>query len=941
MKKLLTLLTILTLYLTGFTQTSLSWTQIPTTDPDLNRPGGGAEQWTAGQNIVNIPVEGTNTQRLDAYYRFQWIDIQPSNSAGPGQCDFKNFDQQLNDAINKRQKFGFGIMPNCCSGPSVGGAGLVYPLALHNAMQAETPKDWNNGGGWYENPNSPSWLTWFTALHQAINAHIQSGSFMGVRYRDVVNRVDVRVLGDFGEQAVLNGGPVPTDASVIALVNAVVQSYPDIKCVAMIGAFSANTGVGITGPTAAVGKHELTTSNNAGLLGWRWDSWGWQDGYIHSWLENNPNVVSGFHFDTAIMNRYRYAPVCGEPADLGAAGNFGDLPVRVLQYKAQSFGNGNLDQNNPPNATIRNNFRAASKIAGYRLTLVSAGSTLTTAPQTGGTYNPIINWSNVNGIPTYETWRIIYEWRDAGVVLQRDTAAFLLKGFYTTFTDNETFTMRTVPAGVHDLYLKVVDPTGYRAPMPLFITGRTADGAYPVKTGITVTSSGSAANAGPNQNISIATVNLTGSGSVGASTFAWTLISGPNTPSITTPGAANTTVTGLITGTYVFQLAINGGSVAPLISQVTIIVNAPPVQANAGNNQTITLPTAATTLNGSGSTGASTYLWTFTSGPNTPGITTPGTVSTTVTGLIQGTYVFDLSINGGASHSSVTVTVLPAAAAVANAGPSRTYTITPPATTVTGALDGTLSSGNITSYAWTKQSGPAGESILSPGTVTSSVTGLTAGVYVFQLQVNGGSTDTMRIYINPAAPPVPAATNIFGNQAPSGSVENDGSALELGVKFRSSVSGYITGIRFYKSVGNTGTHIGQLYNSAGGLLASATFSSETNSGWQTVQIIPAIPIAPNTTYIAAYWSSAGYYTSSPNYFINAVVNTPLTALADGTDGHNGVFKYTGSPAFPNVYTVLNDRPTYWVDVVFSLTNPNTAAGHKFQSIYFKENLNLR
>ena len=37
------------------------------------------------------------------------------------------------------------------------------------------------------------------------------------------------------------------------------------------------------------------------------------------------------------------------------------------------------------------------------------------------------------------------------------------------------------------------------------------------------------------------------------------------------------------------------------------------------------------------------------------------------------------------------------------------------------------------------------------------------------------------------------------------------SAVELGVKFRSDVAGYITGIRFYKGAGNTGTHVGHLW----------------------------------------------------------------------------------------------------------------------------------
>jgi len=56
----------------------------------------------------------------------------------------------------------------------------------------------------------------------------------------------------------------------------------------------------------------------------------------------------------------------------------------------------------------------------------------------------------------------------------------------------------------------------------------------------------------------------------------------------------------------------------------------------------------------------------------------------------------------------------------------------------------------------------------------------------------------------------------------------------MGVAFRSDVGGYIAGIRFYKNSANTGTHVGSLWGSSETLLATATFTSETSSGWQQV-----------------------------------------------------------------------------------------------------------
>jgi hypothetical protein len=428
---------------------------------------------------------------------------------------------------------------------------------------------------------------------------------------------------------------------------------------------------------------------------------------------------------------------------------------------------------------------------------------------------------------------------------------------------------------------------------------------------ITVNAAAPVANAGSNQTITLPTssVTLNGSGSTGTITsYSWTRVSGPNTPTITTPTTVSTTVTGLIQGTYVFQLSINGGVST---SRVTITVNAAPV-ANAGSNQTITLPTSSVTLNGSGSTGTITsYSWTRVSGPNTPTITTPTAVSTTATGLIQGTYVFQLSINGGVSTSSVTITVN-AAAPVANAGTNQTIILP----TSTATLNGSGSTGTITTYAWTRVSGPNTPTITTPTAVSTSVTGLIQGTYVFQLSLNGGvSTSQVTITV------VPGNLNIFTNQTPASGTLNDGKALELGVKFRSSVAGSVTGIRFYKTSGNSGTHTGELYSSTGTRLAQAVFSGETTTGWQQVLFTTPVSISANTTYVAAYFSSSGNYTSTENYFTAAVVNGSITALADGTSGVNGVYLYTTTPAFPtNGYLKTN----YWVDVIFNAGTTGTS-----------------
>jgi hypothetical protein len=157
-------------------------------------------------------------------------------------------------------------------------------------------------------------------------------------------------------------------------------------------------------------------------------------------------------------------------------------------------------------------------------------------------------------------------------------------------------------------------------------------------------------------------------------------------------------------------------------------------------------------------------------------------------------------------------------------------------------------------------------------------------------------------------------TSTQQSQASSSASNNDGSALQLGMKFRSTVSGVVRGIRFYKSSQNTGTHTGQLWSATGTLLGQATFVSESASGWQEVLFSSPVSIDANVTYVASYHSAGGGYNSSNGYFsATTVANGPLRALTDGEQGGNGLYRYTGSPAFPNSsYQGSN----YWVDVVF-------------------------
>jgi hypothetical protein len=160
----------------------------------------------------------------------------------------------------------------------------------------------------------------------------------------------------------------------------------------------------------------------------------------------------------------------------------------------------------------------------------------------------------------------------------------------------------------------------------------------------------------------------------------------------------------------------------------------------------------------------------------------------------------------------------------------------------------------------------------------------------------------------------PTTTSLFNPAvAPSTAAVNDPSAIEVGVKFTASQNGDMTGLRFYKGPGNTGTHVADLWDSSGNLLATATFTNETASGWQQVNFASPVVISAGTTYVASYHTNTGDYSADPNLFATPLTNGLLTAPSSASSGGNGVYAYGSSSLFP---TNSFNSTSYGVDVVF-------------------------
>lgn len=169
------------------------------------------------------------------------------------------------------------------------------------------------------------------------------------------------------------------------------------------------------------------------------------------------------------------------------------------------------------------------------------------------------------------------------------------------------------------------------------------------------------------------------------------------------------------------------------------------------------------------------------------------------------------------------------------------------------------------------------------------------------------------VVFNAGSTPPPTQSLFAATDTPATITENDGQAVQLGIRFQSSAAGAIAGIRFYKGPQNIGVHQARLWNAAGTVLATATFSGETASGWQQVLFTTPVSITAGTVYIASYHTTVGFYSVNGNYFATARTQGVLTAPADTPTSGNGVYAYGAATSFPNQSF---NKSNYWVDVIF-------------------------
>jgi predicted esterase len=282
------------------------------------------------------------------------------------------------------------------------------------------------------------------------------------------------------------------------------------------------------------------------------------------------------------------------------------------------------------------------------------------------------------------------------------------------------------------------------------------------------------AKAGADQNITngtgIATLDA------GASTdadgtivrYVWKKLSGPTAGTISGTLEKSPVISGMTTGTYVYQLEVIDNRAGFTFDTVQIIVatgsqvsNLSPI-AKAGNDITITLPTNSVNLSGAASSdpdgSISSYQWNRIAGPGSAAFSNATAVATSLSGLAQGVHYVQLQVTdnrGATAKDTLKITVNQAAniLPVAKAGSDIVMTLPVNSATINGNASADPD-GTISSYNWSMVNGPSQYTIANPNAANTTFGNLVEGVYYLRLRVTdnsgGADDDTVKVTVYPA-----------------------------------------------------------------------------------------------------------------------------------------------------------------------------------------------
>ncbi len=323
--------------------------------------------------------------------------------------------------------------------------------------------------------------------------------------------------------------------------------------------------------------------------------------------------------------------------------------------------------------------------------------------------------------------------------------------------DNETGTWTVVPSsGVIFSNIHDPDPTvtelvqGETYTFTWTVASACASATDVVVISIGTTAGPSIANAGPNQCNADGTVTSTLEGnSPTVGTGTWTILNGPNSPSITDIHDNNTTITSMINGNYEIEWAITNSGCQT--TRDTVFITISPTASNAVAGPDITLCGTATNLAAT-NPAVGTGVWTQTSGAAGVVFSNINSSTANVSNLTSGAYVFNWQVAYGvcpATNDQVSVFVS-TPPSTANAGPDQA--VCSATSAVLAANTPTVGSG-FWSVSGTGENNPTFSSVTNPA---ASITGLVTGQYQLQWNISSGpycpaSTDIVLISVSAPA----------------------------------------------------------------------------------------------------------------------------------------------------------------------------------------------
>lgn len=294
-------------------------------------------------------------------------------------------------------------------------------------------------------------------------------------------------------------------------------------------------------------------------------------------------------------------------------------------------------------------------------------------------------------------------------------------------------------------------------------------------------------------------------------------------------------------------------------------------------------------------------------------------------------YWVDVAFRGNIGSSAPTVTATTPTSAATGVNPGQTLTAT---------FDDVMDDATLTTSTFVvqdSQNDPVSGTVdYSYATKTASFTptsGFEVGeTYTATIEGGSGTVATNTEAIAVAADytwsftvtnddPCPCTLKERAN--PSGSAPVDeASGIEVGVKVKPAVHGYITALRFYKPIISTQTtHTATIWNASGSSLATVTFANETNYGWQEAALASPLEVNAGQLYVVSYYAPDGIYqvtvggmASNLGDDLVAYANDSSENAASGSGNRNGAFR-SASTGYPNSGSASGNY--YWIDAVFS------------------------